>query len=458
MDKTYIDRLLYEARMVAAYAVDTGQYPKNSRIFKEINAVARAQERNDDPAIEPLIVEMQKVCDEVGVTVEQVMRFDSPFGRMRRRAALATPYLVGLTTLVLTLYLAFQSSELHKADLALREYQDMTGEHLQEKLYLAWKMYQYDNVLNDTDPRRAQLDSYNKLVDDARRVYEKRVAVQELLREAKHTRYIPEVLEYHGPCLLQDVVRMVNDTAPTVPPSEGCPAPSSHVILNVSEFKPITCKAAGPRPNPNDRGAKADRKIDVDTYRHDFDCFLMSLQLQSAYDYPMDPLIYATRNKVNLLISWLLPGLYGLLGACVFLMRRMLHINEPGRNLARIRVVHVLSLVLRVALGGLAGIIIGWFWVPTSLTANSSAISVSSVPFGIAFLAGFSIDSMFALLEGLVKNFNHPKEGDAADAGSSSGGQSRRGRRAADEPPHAATPHGQRDAASPSPQPGSAAP
>ena len=35
---------------------------------------------------------------------------------------------VGVLTLLLTLYLAFQSSELHSADMALREYQDLVNE------------------------------------------------------------------------------------------------------------------------------------------------------------------------------------------------------------------------------------------------------------------------------------------------------------------------------------------
>jgi hypothetical protein len=57
----------------------------------------------------------------------------------------------------------------------------------------------------------------------------------------------------------------------------------------------------------------------------------------------------------------------------------------------------LLSLVMRIALGGVAGIIIGWFWVPTA------GVQISSIPFGMAFLAGFSIDTLFSLLERLNK-------------------------------------------------------
>ena len=98
----------------------------------------------------------------------------------------------------------------------------------------------------------------------------------------------------------------------------------------------------------------------------------------------------------------MLPGLYGLLGACVFLMRDLLLANKARGDT---RIVDLLSLLLRVALGGLAGIIVGWFWVPTSPTPSSSAIDVSSISFGVAFLAGFSIDSLFAMLDRLIKSF-----------------------------------------------------
>lgn len=102
-------------------------------------------------------------------------------------------------TLLLTLYLGFQSSELHQADLALREYQDLTGERLPEKIYLAWKAYHYDHPLNAKGPQLAQLDGYQKLVDDAKRLYQKRGALRKLLLNAQPIRYRPSLLEDSGP-------------------------------------------------------------------------------------------------------------------------------------------------------------------------------------------------------------------------------------------------------------------
>jgi hypothetical protein len=426
MDRTYVDGLLLKARATAEYAIQTGQYPKESRLLAEIDVYQRALDQGDSVPVEPLIKEMQRVCDEIGATPKQVMELATVVGRWRRKAALVTPYLIGFLTLMLTGYLAFQSSELHKADLALREHQEMVRENLQEKVYLAWKMYRYEDVLN-IKPPLAQLDSYQKLVDDVKRVYWKGKAVGDLLAEASLIRYVPKTFESHGPCGLRALARVLNGApAPLASERDDCPQAAEKLDgAELTSDKP-ECSAELRSPVIGDRTGKlngngngnGNGKVDLAAYDRSFVCFLMSLGLGGDYSYPRDALIYSTRNKVNLLISWLLPGLYGLLGACVFLMRRMLSADAPGKNPARIGVVHMLSLLLRAALGGLAGIIIGWFWVPTSLTATSSSIAVSAVPFGIAFLAGFSIDSLFALLEGLVKSFS--ARGGSADAGPAS--------------------------------------
>ena len=136
---------------------------------------------------------------------------------------------------------------------------------------------------------------------------------------------------------------------------------------------------------------------------------MQSLQIVDD-GYPTDPSIYATRNKVHLLVAWLLPGLYGLLGACVFVMRDLLRDHESIKVGGDARIVDLLTLLLRVALGGLAGIIIGWFSVPTSPITSSVAVNISSIPFGLAFLAGFSIESLFTLLDRLNKTIGQQDE------------------------------------------------
>lgn len=398
MNAAGVDAILHEARLLATHALRTGALPPDSRLFEEIDSVARKRERGEYPDIAPLAVETKRVSDAAGVTVEQLARRHTPLGRWRWAAARATPFLIGFMTLLLTLYLAFQSSELHKADLALREYQGLMNERLPEKIYLAWKMYRYEDVLNSKGPPLAQLDGYQKLVDDAKRLHEKRGAVRQLLTDSSLVRYVPAVFQDHGPDWLQRFAQVVN----------SAPVNDYSAIPQISDPDPsIPCeKSATPSVTRVKTGTSSTR-LDLDDYEHAIDCFLQSLRI-SDYGYPMDIYIYTTRNKVQLLVSWLLPGLYGLLGACVFVMRGLLHSSGPAGGDARI--VDLLSLLLRVSLGGLAGIIIGWFSVPSALSPTSSSIAVSSIPFGIAFLAGYSIEGLFSLLDRLNRTLGQSQD------------------------------------------------
>ena len=443
MDTSGINGVLHEALTLAQHAARTGALPANSRLFDQIEAVTGARNRGERPDIAPLVAEMVRVSAAARITVAQLMRRSSTLGRLRHGADVVTPFLIGFMTLLLTLYLAFQSSELHKADLALREYQELVTERLQEKIYLAWKMYRYERVLNLKGPVLAQLDGYQKLVDDAKRLYVKRDAVQQMLLDTAVIRYVPQLFQFHGPCWLQNAARTLNADSSAAcrdDPTPGSTGAAMAAAGPLPEYVPddkagdrkaaLDCSINHTPPGPadklankvssksNDTAPPVDNRLDLDDYVQSVACFVQSLNI-AAYDEPVDRQIYATRTKVHLLVSWLLPGLYGLLGACVFVMRALLRTTggNPGRGVMAgdARIVDMLSLLLRVSLGGLAGIIIGWFSVPTASSAGSSAIVVSSIPFGMAFLAGYGIESLFAMLDRLNKTLGQ-QDADGATA------------------------------------------
>lgn len=421
MDPTINDSILHEAQVLGRYAARVGKLPADSRLFDEIESITLARQRGESASVAPLIAEMMKVSKAARVTVAQLMRRETTRGRFSHWAALATPFVIGFMTLMLTLYLAFQSSELHKADLALREYQDLVGERPQEKLYLAWKMYKYESVLNVKGPPLAQLDGYQKLVDDSRRLFAKRSAVLILLTDAQAIRYVPELFQEHGPCWLQNLVLILNSAKRDEFAVSVCDTASTPVAGGATELKEapalvIDCPTAQLPPAANDKPAKLESKFDLIDYMTSIDCFMRSLRITNDYHEPVDLPIYATRNKVHLLMSWLLPGLYGLLGACVYVMRDLLRGNGSSKAGGDARIVELLSLLLRVSLGGLAGIIIGWFSVPASPAASSAAISISSIPFGLAFLAGYSIESLYALLDRLPKTVGQRDEKTLSEA------------------------------------------
>lgn len=98
------------------------------------------------------------------------------------------------------------------------------------------------------------------------------------------------------------------------------------------------------------------------------------------------------QEKVALRADWFLPFFFGLLGATLSMMRALGNIRLPAMT--------VFSILMRIALGGVAGIAIGWF----SVGAGSGPIHASSVislPFVLAFVVGYGIDALFAVLDRL---------------------------------------------------------
>jgi hypothetical protein len=94
--------------------------------------------------------------------------------------------------------------------------------------------------------------------------------------------------------------------------------------------------------------------------------------------------------------SFLLPVLYGMLGAIAFVLRRLsddnaaLDFARDPRN----------RYSLRVPIGALSGLAAGWLLQPTTATVTSSLS-----PFALAFVAGYSAELVFAAMDRIVAAF-----------------------------------------------------
>lgn len=117
------------------------------------------------------------------------------------------------------------------------------------------------------------------------------------------------------------------------------------------------------------------------------------LRYTSAYMPPMEQWVGLITDRLSPYLFWILPGLYGALGAMLYFMRSILDPLQP--NPRWVRIVH------RMALGALAGIIVAWFWQPLGGPGGDLG-SVGFGPFTFAFIAGFSMDIFFTLLDRLV--------------------------------------------------------
>ena len=102
----------------------------------------------------------------------------------------------------------------------------------------------------------------------------------------------------------------------------------------------------------------------------------------------------AIREKVSLRLNWFLPFYYGVLGSIIFVMRNIASVRTPA--------VEWFPILMRVCLGGVAGIVIGWFSSATALGAETTTTALS-IPFALAFLTGYGIEVLFNMLDKLIR-------------------------------------------------------
>ena len=101
----------------------------------------------------------------------------------------------------------------------------------------------------------------------------------------------------------------------------------------------------------------------------------------------------AAQFVLAILQSYLLPLLYGILGAGTFVLRSLSREVEDETFSDEKGTQHL----LRVSLGALAGILVGWF---SFLIPDETITFVGSIsPLAIAFLVGYNIELFFSLMD-----------------------------------------------------------
>jgi len=133
----------------------------------------------------------------------------------------------------------------------------------------------------------------------------------------------------------------------------------------------------------------------LEAYLDDIDTFNRAIgvtfDLKGANDYSFH--LLRIRDALSLFGTWLLPSLYGMLGAVVFQMRRLLDPNVPNPSWLRF--------TFRVILGGFAGVILVSLFVPSQAKLVQPEFATLTT-FGAAFIVGFSTDVFFQWLDRLV--------------------------------------------------------
>jgi hypothetical protein len=94
---------------------------------------------------------------------------------------------------------------------------------------------------------------------------------------------------------------------------------------------------------------------------------------------------------------YVLPLLWGLLGSCVYILRK-LSTEIKARTYSE---ASNIGFRLRAYLGTLGGMVIAWFIVPDATEGLIKSLS----PFALAFLAGYSVELVFAAMDRILGAF-----------------------------------------------------
>lgn len=100
----------------------------------------------------------------------------------------------------------------------------------------------------------------------------------------------------------------------------------------------------------------------------------------------------ASQVLIGILTTTVLPIVLGIMGACAYVVRLISDQIKDTTFSASSPIRHL----VRVALGGLAGVVIGFGGVVTEIGLSSSAL---------AFLAGYAVEPVFSTFDGIAEKF-----------------------------------------------------
>ena len=112
---------------------------------------------------------------------------------------------------------------------------------------------------------------------------------------------------------------------------------------------------------------------------------------------------------LDLIQKYILPLVYGLLGACVYILRDL---SAKLKNCSFTKTSRI-NFHIRQYLGMLGGLAVGWFVTPEP----SSGPFVGLSPLALAFLAGYSIELLFRAMDALIGAFGGKKQAGAPGTG-----------------------------------------
>ena len=417
MDRHDVDRLLADARLVLDYAARSGKL-ENDKLLVAVTDVEAARAAGGEPSTDQIsalyIALNEAVTRIVPMTLQELRAGRSPFSDRTQRSIRVSQIWLCLSTILITVLVAFYTLQLHQDQNALVAYQQITDSHASDRLFALRKLVQIEGALKKQD---SYFDRFHHDLVEMKDLNARLSSAYLLIREAAIAKpfpfyFKPGFVENQRPeeakaankpsrslwDFLSGPAKVVENPSP--PKDDGSQKnevskDKKNQNSDLSNSKATDdCIRDNTKSDDDDPSWLSAMRLDS---ANEF-CFLQRINLgYNPFEFPNVAFFAAAiQNRMATINGWVLPLLYGLLGAVVFLLRNML--SGQGTFF------DIYSAVIRVGAGGVAGIIIGWFSVPATL--STAIVAPATLPYIVAFLAGFSIDIVFSLLDRLIKTIS----------------------------------------------------
>jgi len=371
------EELLKDARLVIDYAVRIGKLPDET-LIKAINSLQSSPGEGVTQDLGPLLAALNNGIRAIApMTLLELRAGQNPFDPKNQRLTRKLQMFMCLLTIGLTGIVASFTEYLHRQETAIKALRQVQDTNPLDKLNALRRMVRFDKVLDQDSA--IHHDQYHRAVRELRDLQSKLSGTYELVSNVAENapwsfarRIFLRSAEYSA---TSQAIAATAEKA-TLPYSDDC------------DQKPLSGAPGMPTYAPWLSSVMADL---LEEY-----CFAKKTNLLLSLPNTAGP-VFRIQTSMAALSGWVLPFLYGLLGALVFVMRDLLNPRTPTAGF--------FPVLLRVSLGGIAGIIIGWFWIPSASKAADLA-NITSIPFGLAFLTGFSIDVLFSLLDRLNRTIS----------------------------------------------------
>jgi hypothetical protein len=390
-----INELMQDLRSAVAYASQMGLL-RDRYLFDILKAADQSAAQENGPDLYTLMPAMNELALLIAPVTFADLRFGrNPISATNQRKTQIFQFLLTLCSLLTLLLIGFFMQNLKIEQEALQQLITVQESQPQLKLTALRKMAQYD------EPMVKQSTLYDEFHRQTVALKELSMKVNSVYTEVQNAYKLPlfpfdksQLIQWITPNFLNELSDKREQSNQTQNTSEGA-ADEESGTANPNEFCAQDSKGFIKIPKEAAQYPFWMKSVISDTFS-DF-CFQLKVLFPDKTGASLnqsvgEQLTYIPRIKwkISLRVAWFLPFLYGLLGSSIFLMRNLASVRSPAMQ--------PLSIIMRVALGGVAGIVIGWF---ASSAVDLKTTSSLSVPFALAFLTGYGIEVLFTILDRL---------------------------------------------------------